>query len=318
MSRSQRNRIIPTALFACLFLTGITGRTQPQKSFRDCSGCPEMIALPGGTFTIGSPANEKDRSEEEGPRRKINIRKFAAAKFDVTRGEWATFVSATKRGTSLGCAWTGRTKGETDPVGSWRNLGFEQDDSHPVVCVTWRDAQDYALWLRQKTGQNYRLLSEAEWEYAARAGTDTAYPWGSVASHEYANYGAENWGGMASGRDRWVNTSPVGSFPPNAFGLYDMNGNVLQWVQDCFAPDYAELPTDGSAYEKVVQLKTTGDLAYMDGTSSCAYRMVRGGDFGDPGMMIRSAARNWAPPPGSTLEKYRSGGVGFRVARTLD
>jgi formylglycine-generating enzyme required for sulfatase activity len=173
-------------------------------------------------------------------------------------------------------------------------------------------------WLSQTSGKKYRLLSEAEWEYAARAGTDTAFPWGPIADHAHANYGADNWGGLASGRDHWVNTSPVGSFPPNAFGLYDMQGNVLQWVQDCFAPDYSELPGDGSAYVRDVQLTTSGDLAFMNGTRSCSYRRVRGGDWGDPPMMIRSAARNFAPAPGFTLENYRSGGLGFRVAKTLE
>jgi len=97
-----------------------------------------------------------------------------------------------------------------------------------------------------------------------------------------------------------------------------MHGNVLQWVQDCFAPDYLALPTDGSGYEKEVRLKTAGDIAFMSGTSSCAYRRLRGGDWGDPPMMIRSAARNSASPSGSKLETYRSGGVGFRVAKTLE
>ena len=163
----------------------------------------------------------------------------------------------------------------------------------------------------------YRLPSESEWEYAARAGTTTAYPWGPVASHDSANYGKENFGGLASGKDKWVNTSPVGAFPPNAFGLYDAVGNVLQWVQDCFAADYSALPLDGTSYEKVVRLSMTGDLAFMNGSSSCEYRRLRGGDCGDPAMMIRSAARNFAPPPGAKLESYRSGGVGFRVARSL-
>jgi formylglycine-generating enzyme required for sulfatase activity len=124
--------------------------------------------------------------------------------------------------------------------------------------------------------------------------------------------------GFASGRDKWnYGTSPVGSFPPNAFGLYDMNGNVMQWVEDCFSPTYSGLPTDGSAYTKDVQLKLSGDLAAMNGTSSCAYRICRGGDFGNPPGFIRSAFRNWAPAPGATLENYRSSGLGFRVARTL-
>lgn len=293
-----------------------TGR--PGQVFSDCPVCPELVVIPAGSFTIGSPSNENDRYVDEVPRRLVSIRRFALGKFDVTRGQWKAFVSATKRVVPPGCAWSGRTGNEVDPIGSWNNLGFAQDDKHPAVCVTWNDAQDYVRWLARKTGREYRLPSESEWEYAARAGTRTTYPWGSAPSHEYANYGSDNWGGLASGRDEWANTSPVGAFPPNAFGLYDMHGNVLQWVQDCFAPDYASLPTDGSAYLRDVQLKTTGDFAFMNGTASCSYRRLRGGDWGDPPMMIRSAARNFAPPPGSTLQAYRSGGVGFRVARTLE
>jgi formylglycine-generating enzyme required for sulfatase activity len=239
-------------------------------------------------------------------------------KFDVTRGEWAAFVSATKRTISKGCAWSGGSfGGHPDPEASWRNLNFLQDDSHPVVCVTWNDAQDYARWLSQRTGRNYRLLTEAEWEYAARAGTATPFPWGSTASHANANYGADVCCSvLALGRDRWEYTSPAGSFLPNAFGLHDMHGNVLQWVQDCFSSSYSGLSADGSAYETVVQLEKAIPFSYMAGTSSCSYRMLRGGDWGDPPRMIRSAFRNFGPGPGGTLQEYRSGGVGFRVAVT--
>jgi formylglycine-generating enzyme required for sulfatase activity len=177
-------------------------------------------------------------------------------------------------------------------------------------------------------------------------GTTTAFPWGPIASHEYANYGTERCcgDGLAMGRDQWVETSPVGSFPPNGFGLYDMIGNVLQFVQDCFAPSYAGLATDGSAYEVDVELKATdqklhdsvvgfciedvldgasdaaklqkcvaGMLADFNGTRSCCYRMVRGGDWGDPPKEIRSAFR----APWSDVEPV-STGLGFRVARDLN
>jgi formylglycine-generating enzyme required for sulfatase activity len=290
---------------------------RPGQTFRDCADCLDMVVIPAGSFVMGSQVSESGRYDEEGPQRQVSILQFAAGKFDVTRAQWAAFVSATKRETLKGCAWSGRSESKLDPIASWRNLGFPQDNSHPVVCVTWSDAQDYVRWLSQRTGSKYRLLTEAEWEYAARAGSSTAYPWGSSASHEYANYGADNWGGLASGRDRWVYTSPVGSFPPNAFDLYDMNGNVLQWVQDCFSNSYAGLPIDGSAYETSVQVKLKGDLSVMNGNNSCSYRMLRGGDWGDPPRQIRSAFRNFAPPPGETLQEYRSGGVGFRVARTI-
>ena len=292
--------------------------SEPKKTFRDCDDCPEMVEIPAGNFLMGSPSGESGRSEEEGPQRKVTIRQFAAGKFDITRGQWAAFVSATSRVTKEGCEYSGFEEKDSARA-SWRNLGFPQDDQHPAVCVTWADAQDYVRWLREKTGRKYRLMTEAEWEYAARAGTATAYPWGSSINHEAANYGADQCcSGLAQGRDKWANTSPVGSFPPSAFGLYDMHGNVLQWVQDCFKGSYSGLPTDGSAFEADVQFSMSDASLRMNGVRSCSYRVLRGGDWGDPPDMLRSAFRNFAPPPGSSLEKYRSAGVGFRVARNLN
>ncbi len=295
---------------------------QPGETFRDCAECPELVVVPAGDFEMGAPSGEPGRYDEEGPQRHVHIGQLAVGKFHVTRGQWAAFVTATNRGTSGGCAWSGLPSAkndEPDAAASWRNFGFPQDDSHPVVCLTYYDAQDYVRWLSERTGHHYRLLTEAEWEYAARARSTTAFPWGSSASHEFANYGADTCcSGLASGRDKWVNTSPVGSFPPNAFGLYDMNGNAMQWVQDCFANSYSGLPADGSAYEESRTLNLTGDLSYMTGATSCSYRLIRGGGWADPPALIRSAARNFGPPPGATLQKYKSTGTGFRVARVLD
>ena len=219
----------------CKFLAALSlSACSAIGASRDCAECPEMVVIPADSFTMGSPATETGHNVflTEGPERRVNIRPFAVGKFDVTRGQWAAFASATNRGTPAGCFWTGRSGMNLDPDGSWRNLPFPQDDSHPVVCVTWNDAQDYARWLSQRTSHRYRLLTEAEWEYAARAGTATAFPWGSSASHDFANYGSDACcAGLASGRDRWMYTSPAGSFPPNAFGLHDMSGNVLQWCR---------------------------------------------------------------------------------------
>ena len=325
--------------------TAISKDWKPGQVFRDCPECPEMVVIPAGSFLMGSPPNEPGRFTGEDPQRQVNIRQFAVGKFDVKRGEWAEFAKLTNRAAHEGCEFSGFPKDQANRA-SWRNLGFPQDEAHPVVCVTWGDVQDYVHWLSQRTGHKYRLLSEAEWEYAARAGTATAYPWGSTASHEYANYGTEKCcgDGLAVGRDRWVETSPVGSFPPNGFGLYDMHGNVLQFVQDCFSPSYAGLATDGSAYEVDVELKATDQklhdfvvgsctqdvldgksnpeklqkcvaefLADLKGTRSCSYRMARGGDWGDPPKEIRSAYRNFGP-----VQYPGSGGLGFRVARDLN
>ncbi len=172
-----------------------------------------------------------------------------------------------------------------------------QGDRNPVKQVSWDDAQDFVRRLGAKTGKQYRLLTEAEWEYAARAGTATKYPWGVGASHEYANYGKDRCcGGLASGRDRWVNTSPVGSFSANAFGLHDMHGNVDEWVDDCWHDSYSEAPTNGSAWA------SGGD---------CRDRVLRGGSWGLGPWNLRSASRL------RFTSGFRLSSGGFRVARTL-
>jgi formylglycine-generating enzyme required for sulfatase activity len=300
---------------------------KPGQTFRDCPDCPEMVVIPAGSFTMGSPASELGHGpfsevqlQLEGSLRVVHIQQFAAGKFDITRKQWAEFVSATNRATTGGCRWSGLPRApdskiwDPHPEATWKNHGYEQDDTHPVVCVTWQDAKDYVQWLSGKAGADYRLLTEAEWEYAARAGTSTAFPWGPTASHEYANYGTDTVAGVGfiSGRDKWVTTSPVGAFPPNQFGLYDMHGNVLQWVEDCFSESYSGLPTDGSAYSSNVTLKMqTARLSWMNGKSSCSFRICRGGDAWDHPPLIRSASRNWADA------NFSSAGFGFRVAKNL-
>lgn len=270
------------------------------KEFDDCAGagwCPRMVEIPAGSFLMGSPASEPERFDDEAPQRRVTIRAFAAGKYDVTLKQYSAFVTATKRPIANGCFFAF----SKNP--SWRDPGYPQAGDHPVVCVTWGDAQDYAQWLSKKTGKHYRLLSEAEWEYAARAGSKTAYPWGAAASHEYANYGGDApYTPLALGRDKWIYTSPVGSFPPNKFGLYDMHGNVFQWVQDCHGESYAELPVNGSANDP----------------TDCKVRVARGGAWGERSAVMRSAARNFAPPDDKeSIADYRSSGFGFRVARSL-
>jgi len=291
---------------------------KPGSVFRDCRGCPEMVVIPAGDFLMGAPDDEPGAWRVEKPQHRVAIKALAAGRFDITRKQWAAFAAETKRPTSGGCAYAGAEtmSAGLDPQASWKNL-FPQGDDHPVVCVTWGDAQDYAAWLSRRTGHRYRLPSEAEWEYAARAGTTTAYDWGAEASHDRANYGEEKCcTGLAAGRDRWIRTSPVGAFPPNAFGLYDTHGNVMQWVQDCLYR-YEDGRTDGSAFEDAATLPADIEGG-VPGTSACAYRMLRGGDWGNPPRMIRSASRNYAPAPGLAIEVYRSGGLGIRVVRDLD
>ncbi len=297
---------------------------KPGQTFKDCKDCPEMVVVPAGNFMMGATEIEVGSSPVEKPQRLVRIQQFECGKFDITKEQWALFVKETQRAITGGCSWAA-LPGDTgnpwnpNPAANWNHIGFRQDSSHPVVCITWDDAQDYVNWLSKKTGFTYRLLSEAEWEYATRAGTTTAYYWGDSASHDYANYGEDTAYGIGSvkGLDKWMGTSPVGSFPPNAFGLYDMTGNVNQYLEDCFEASYTNLPPNGAAYKMDIQLHLTGDFASMNGTMSCSYRAVRGANFGDPGVLLRSAYRNWVPGPGTTLKTYSSSALGFRVARTF-
>jgi formylglycine-generating enzyme required for sulfatase activity len=277
-----------------------------------------MVTIPAGHFMMGAPMSEAGASSIESPLHSVAIASFVLGRFDVTRGEWAAFVRATRRKVKRGCAYTGRPGPFLDPLGSWESTGFAQSDRHPAVCLNWQDAVDYTAWLSRRTGWHYRLPSEAEWEYAARAGARTAYSWGKVADRGHANYGPDHgYGkGVAAGRDRWIHTSPVGAFPPNRFGLYDMSGNVLQFVADCLST-YDQTPRDGSAQRVDRPLKLGGDFKDLDGSPSCGFRMVRGGDWADPPEMLRAGFRNFAPAPPETLTSYRSTGLGFRVARDL-
>jgi formylglycine-generating enzyme required for sulfatase activity len=244
---------------------------KPPASFRECAkDCPEMIVIPAGAFTMGSPATEQGRFTSEGPQHKVTIAKpFAVSKYDVTFADWDACVSVG------GC-----------PKAADSDLGR---DTKPVINVGWDDAQTYVAWLSKMTGQPYRLLTEAEWEYAARVGTTTPYYWG-----EDIGKGNANCSGCGS---KWDNqqTSPVGSFAANQFGLYDMAGNVWQWVQDCYHPDYNGAPSDGSAWA----------------SGNCGIRFVRGGSWYFAPQYLRSAFRNWSSAGN------RNNGLGFRVGRTL-
>ena len=261
-----------------------------------CAECPTTVLMPTGSFQMGSPAGEAERRDNEGPVRSVRIgQRLAVAKHAVTRGEFAAFVSATGYRSEAeqgdGCTgWTG-SKFEKSSRFSWRQPGFEQGDDHPVVCVSWNDAQKYIDWLNSRSPvKGWRLLTEAEWEYAARAGSNTRYSWGDDIGR-----GRANCDGCGS---RWDNksTSPTGSFPANAFGLHDMHGNVWQWVQDVWHDNYEGAPTDGSAW-------TSG--------GNQSRRVLRGGSWGNYPQGLRSADRGRNSPDG------RDGGSGFRLARTV-
>lgn len=274
-----------------------------------------MMALPGGRFVQGSPADESGRSDDEGPLREVSIGPFALGKYEVTRGEYRKFVEATGyrtdaernvavhgQGDAEGCFTHsgGATFGWAAGT-DWRDAGMAQDDRHPVACVSWNDAQAYVEWLRRETGQAYRLPSESEFEYANRAGTVTPWPWGTDPDGGcgHANYADADLKSRfdnfvtASCSDGHVFTAPAGSYPANGFGLYDMAGNVVEWTQDCWNAGYEGAPDDGKAWE-------SGD---------CALRVMRGGSWGFGSQALRAAARFKPAAAG------RGGRAGFRVAR---
>jgi len=246
----------------------------PGEAFRDCeAACPELVTIPAGRFTMGSPTQEAGRENDEGPRRTVVLsRPFAVGRFEVTFDEWDACVAGG------GCKAADGGPGVAGDAGWGRGR-------RPVINVSWPDAQAYASWLSSRTGKPYRLLSEAEWEYVARAGGKTAYASGERITPQAANY-----------QDSQTNQSvPVGSYPPNRFGVHDMDGNVWEWVEDCYAASYAKAPGDGSASQ-------AGD---------CGRRMLRGGAWNTPERFLRSAAR------GRNKVDFRDNDFGFRVARDL-
>ena len=249
------------------------------KRFRDCPACPELVVVPPGSFMMGSRSAEIGRSGTEGPVHRVTIGKaFAVGVYEVTFTEW----DACRR--DGGC---------THNPGDW---GWGRG-RRPVINVSWKDAREYVVWLSRKTGQRYRLLSESEWEYVARAGTTTPFHYGSTVSTEQANYhGNYTYGSGRKGRNR-KQTTLVGTFPANAFGLHDVHGNVREWVEDCWHGDYKGAPANGNAWVR---------------GGNCSRRVLRGGSWIDVPENLRSANRS-ANPPG---DRYR--GAGFRVARTLD
>ena len=252
---------------------------RPGPVFRDCDTCPEMVVIPAGTFMMGSPASEERRFDDEGPRHEVTLRPFALGVKEVTFDEWDACV----RGG--GCD------------------GYRPDDegwgrgARPVINVNWEDAQAYVSWLSERTGSAYRLPSESEWEYAARAGTTTPFHTGSmIFSTNQANYNGYFYRPWGWGFYR-MRTMPAGEYAPNAFGLYDVHGNVWEWVKDCWHDDYGGAPSDGRAWTR------GGD---------CGRRVLRGGSWNNSPWLLRSANRLRGTPG------RRDAFSGFRVSRTLD
>ncbi|TPQ51165.1 hypothetical protein C2U72_09665, partial [Prosthecomicrobium hirschii] len=273
---------------------------KPGDEFRECEECPVMVVLPTGRFRMGSPPNEAGRHADEGPQRVIAIdRPFAVSKFPITVRQFQSFGIIGKYRSKTNCQQVG---------GTWTQ--FINNISDPVTCVSWFDATAYTEWLTKHSQQIYRLPSEIEWEYAARGATDAAAP-----SRRYAHGDDEKslcrhanvfdlsgkrkynaTGGNVDCDDGYPGVSPVGKFAPNAFGLYDIQGNVYQWVADCFDPAAYSMPA--------------GDASARD-APNCKNRVARGGSFGKGAVEMRVAARAMTDPATGAIT------IGFRVVRPL-
>jgi formylglycine-generating enzyme required for sulfatase activity len=283
--------------------------------FQDCRDCPEMVVIGPGAFVMGAPVEESAREQapdggaNERPRHDVRIAyPFALSRYEITRAQFAAFVAATERAIAPGCTVLARDRFELQADKSWRDSGFAQGPDHPVVCVGWDDARTYADWLARISGAAYRLPSEAEWEYAARAGTTTARFWGDgrELACDFANVAdldlMEALGRDPTEtqrfpcRDGHAFTAPVGRYAANPFGVFDMLGNVLEWTADCYADT-----RDGAA----------GDGAPRTGPSDCPHA-ARGGGWPNRALSVRAAWR--AGGPGYTRNDH----LGIRVARDLD
>lgn len=273
--------LLPLILISAQGLAASKTDSASLRTFRDCANCVLMQVIPAGHFLMGSPKNEVGREAAEGPRRPVSIgHAFAIGVYDITVAQYARFVKATGYAPeNPRCNWRSP---------KFRGTSLSQSANEPVVCVNWLDATAYIRWLSKLTGHTYRLPSEEEWEYAARAGSTTARPWGAYPDPNHANTGADTCcATQTRAGDHWAYTSPVGSFPPNAFGLYDMIGNVWQWTASCGSENHE------------------ADSAF------CDTHIVRGGGWFHPPQMARSASRV------ADSEDLRVADIGFRVARDL-
>ncbi|MFO1087667.1 MAG: SUMF1/EgtB/PvdO family nonheme iron enzyme, partial [Reyranellaceae bacterium] len=286
---------------------------QPRMS-KDCPNCPEMVSIPVGSFLMGASPAEEDREKvpersrnQATPLRSVRVTQpFSLARYEVTRAQYAAFVTATGHAAGAGCEAFGDDGKWGEKQGlNWRNPGFEQTDNDPVVCVSWNDAKAYVAWLSKLVGKPYRLPSEAEWEYAARAFTTTSRYWGNdrTPTCYFANAAdrtvaqklkaAFNPDSVFQCSDSYAQTAPVGKFQANQFGLHDMLGNVWEWVEDCRNNSYDGAPWTQEAWTR----------------GQCNTRGRRGGGWTTFHSFLRSAARSW------DSVNVRSTSIGFRVAR---
>jgi formylglycine-generating enzyme len=282
------------------------------QTFRDCPNCPEMVVVPAGSFQMGAAPGENQRydvpateSGRDEPQRQVTFAKpFALGKVDVTYGQFAAFAHSVGFEPRPGCLTVVGNNWVPSPRSSWEDPGYPQAENDPVVCMNVLEVTAYLRWLGNMTGKEYRLPSEAEWEYAERAGTTTAFYWGNdpKGACAYENVGDESHAqkyGISAPipcNDGFPDIAPVGSFKPNPFGLYDMAGNIFVLTADCWNDNYDGAPTDGSAWK----------------TGQCSRHVVRKAAYGNPhAWMFRSANRD---ADGDLVKRNR---FGFRVALSL-
>jgi formylglycine-generating enzyme required for sulfatase activity len=301
-----------SVVWGATFLLGNTASlTGPPlgnlPSFKDCSLCPDMIVLPTGEFMMGSPAGENGHTDMEGlPRRLTMSKRIAIGKLEVTVEQVSAFMADTGMNVGGSCqpiidpSRTAPTWGQ--PSVSMLSPGYDVTQSHPAVCISWHEAQSYVAWLQRRSGKPYRLPTEAEWEYAARAGTTTRYSFGddetSLCGYaRFADLGSQfGWGDGCRSNVVSYGTTPVGALKPNPWGIFDMHGNAWEWVEDCWTPNPEEMSSDGSAFSR---------------PGSCEIGVIRGGSFAAGSRRVRSAIRH---PVRTTKHLYN---IGLRVALSL-
>ncbi|MNG60434.1 Serine/threonine-protein kinase pkn1 [compost metagenome] len=258
----------------------------PGTVFKDCKDCPEMVVLPTGSFTMGTPDDELGRQDDEGPLHQVTFtRAFAISRFQVLAGEWDSFIKDTGYNMPDGDKRPGRLCKAGKP-------SYPITARHPAVCMDLAEVNAYIAWLSKKTGKQYRLTSESIREYAARAGSSGPFPFPLDEGKEYSIAKHANTYGASDGYNY---TAPAGTFPANAFGLYDMHGNVYEWVADCAHDNYVGAPTDGSPWLE----------------AHCEIQQIRGNDYGEAPIFSRSGNRN------QLYANVRGDWIGFRVVRDL-
>ncbi|MDF4207108.1 formylglycine-generating enzyme family protein [Pseudomonas protegens] len=263
---------------------------KPGSVFKDCKNCPEMVVLPAGSFVMGTPEDEVGREPDEGPQHSVTFKNaFAMSRFHVTAAELDAYIRETGTVIKDGDDRPGRLCQASKPR-------YEQGPRQPAVCVDYADVQAYTQWLSKKTGKHYRMVSEAEREYAARAGSTGSFPF---PFDEEGQYQITKHANTYGPKDGFSFTAPVGSYPPNAFGMYDMHGNTYEWVADCWHPDYVGAPADGRAWME-------------ESEGVCLDAQIRGNDWGEAPVFSRSGNRN------SRKREVRGDWLSFRVVRELE